>query len=112
MFAVAGLFAGLGGLAFSSAAAWALRTRTTPLVAVAEGVRDLTPGGLATLLVHLVGRLDKPLLIAGTVVGLMVVCAVAGMLARAHPLWSDLIFLAITVIGLLAVLRSAGSSPG
>lgn len=112
MFAVAGLLAGLGGLAFSSAAAWALRTRTTPLLAVAEGIRDLTPGGLATWLVHLVGSLDKPLLIAGTALGLVLVCTVAGLLARDHPLWSDLVFLGLSVIGLLAVLRSAGIEAG
>lgn len=112
MFAFCGLLTGAVGLAVSTAAAWMLRTRTTPLVAVAEGVRDLTPGPLATWLVHLVGSLDKPLLFAGTATGALATCLVAGALARRHPLWSDLLLLALTVIGAVAAIRSGGIVAG
>lgn len=112
MFALCGLLAGAIGLVVSTAAAWALRTRTTPLVAVAEGVRDLTPGRLATWLVHLVGSLDKPLLLAGSATGVLVVCLVAGVLARRHPLWSDLLLLAVSAIGALAALVAGGIVSG
>ena len=57
---------GAAGLALSQATATALRAETSPVEAVGTAVRDFTPGPLAVFLVHLVGHLDKPLLIGGT----------------------------------------------
>src|SRR3954453_18403681 len=103
--ALAGILAGLAGIVTSQATVWLLRAPNAPVVAVASAVRDLTPGPLALKLVHLVGHLDKPLLVTGTLVVLVALCAVAGVLTRRHPLLSDLVFFVLAVIGLAAVVR-------
>ena len=111
-FVAAGVLTGLVGLTVSTAAAWALRSRTTPIEAVAEGVRDLVPGEFASWLVHLVGRWDKPLLLLGTTLGLVLITALAGLLARRHPLWSDFLLVAVTGLGLVALIRASGIVAG
>ena len=108
--ALAGVLTGLAGLATSQATVWALRAPNPPVTAVASAVRDLTPGPLAARLVHLVGHLDKPLLLAGTLVVLIVLCAVIGLLSRRHPLLADLSFFLLAVIGLYAVTRLQDST--
>lgn len=107
---MAGLLAGACGVAVSVGAAWALSAQTEPVVAVASGVRDLTPPRLAVHLVHLVGHADKPLLVSGTLVVLLALCALAGVLAARRPLAADLLLLALGAVGLLAVMhqRHAG----
>lgn len=109
-YAVAGVLTGFTGLAVGTAVAWLLRTRSTPVVAVAEGVRDLVPGPLATWLVHLVGRFDKPLLIAGVVSFVLLVAMGAGLLARRFPLWSDVILFIVAGIGIVAAARAGGAA--
>jgi DMSO/TMAO reductase YedYZ molybdopterin-dependent catalytic subunit len=107
--ALAGVITGAAGIVTSQATVWALRADNAPVVAVASAVRDLTPGPLAVRLVHLVGHLDKPLLIAGTLVFLLAICAVTGLLARSHPLVPDLVYFALAVVGLASVVRLDGS---
>jgi DMSO/TMAO reductase YedYZ molybdopterin-dependent catalytic subunit len=103
--ALAGVLTGVAGVVTSQATVWALRAANGPVVAVASAVRDLTPGWLAHRLIDLVGQLDKPLLIAGTLVILVLVCGGVGVLSARHPLLSDLAFLGLAVIGLAAVVR-------
>lgn len=110
--AAAGALAGAAGVVTSQATVWALRAQTSPVVAVAGQVRDLTPGSLATDLVHWVGDLDKPLLVTGTVVILVAICAGAGLLTRGHPLLADLVFFLLAGIGLLAVMNTQNSDLG
>jgi DMSO/TMAO reductase YedYZ molybdopterin-dependent catalytic subunit len=105
LLALAGVLTGVAGLVTSQATVWALRAENGPVVAVASAVRDLTPGPLAVRLVHLVGHLDKPLLVTGTVLLLLVVCAATGIYARTRPLLSDLVFVLLAVVGLASVLR-------
>ena len=104
-FALAGVIAGAAGLALSQAAATALRAESSPVQAVGAAVRDFTPGPIAVFLVHLVGSWDKPLLIGGTAVVVLAICGYAASWIRRFPLVPDLVFFALTVIGLLAVLR-------
>ena len=61
-------------------------------------------------LIHIVGHLDKPLLVGGTTVVLLALCAVAGSWARRSPLVTDLTFTALAVLGILAVLREPNPS--
>jgi len=103
--ALAGILTGLAGVVTSQATVWALRATNAPVTSVASAVRDLTPGPLAIRLVHLVGHLDKPLLVSGTLVVLVAISAWAGILTRRHPLLSDLVFFALALIGLASVLR-------
>ncbi len=104
-FALAGVIAGAAGLALSQAAASALRAESSPVQAVGAAVRDFTPGPIALFLVHLVKSADKPLLITGTTVVVLAICGYAATWLRRFPLVPDLVFFALTVVGLLAVLR-------
>ena len=101
--AAAGLLAGGAGLAISLGVAWAFNT-TTAVVAVAEFVRDHTPGPLAVKLVHLVKHADKPLLIALTVVVLLGLAIFFGVLARTHQLSSEVGVVVVGAVGLAALL--------
>src|SRR4051794_10554908 len=104
-FAFAGLVAGAAGLALSQAAATALRADSSPVEAVGVAVRDFTPGPIAVFLVHLVKHADKPLLIGGTTLVVLAICAYAASWIRRFPLVPDVVFFGLTVVGLLAVLR-------
>jgi DMSO/TMAO reductase YedYZ molybdopterin-dependent catalytic subunit len=106
--AFAGALAGLAGLATSQGFVWAF-SGESPLVAVALAVRDFTPGSLAVRLVEIVRHLDKPLLIAGTAVIFLLICALAGVLSRRSTLLTDGIFFGLAVLGLLAELRLDGA---
>lgn len=110
-FALAGVLAGVAGVATSQAFVWAADGGESPLIAVASAVRDLTPGALAVWLVELVGHWDKPLLRYGTTAGLLGLCAWAGTLSRRHALLSDLVFCALAGAGLLALLRLPNETP-
>ena len=82
-----------------------------PLVAVAAVIRDATPGSIAVPLIHLVKSLDKPLLVAGTTLGLLLLAGVAGMQFVRRPWLSYLIFTAMGGLGLVAVMHRADSGP-
>ncbi len=112
MLALAGVIAGAAGLLLSQATANALSAESSPVEAVAAAVRDFTPGALAVFLVHLVGSLDKPLLLGGTAVVVLGICGYAASRMRRHPLLPDVVFFALTVVGLFAVLRQPQPSIG
>jgi DMSO/TMAO reductase YedYZ molybdopterin-dependent catalytic subunit len=103
--ALAGVLTGVAGVVTSQATVWALRATNGPVVAVASAVRDYTPGWLAHRLIKLVGHLDKPLLVTGTVVVLVLICAGTGLLSARHPLLPDIVFFALAVVGLASVVR-------
>lgn len=105
LLALAGVIAGAAGVALSEAAANALRAESSPVEAVAAAVRDFTPGPVAVFLVHLVGAADKPLLLGGTAVVVLGICGYAASRMRRFPLFPDLVFFALTVVGLAAILR-------
>ncbi|SDT04235.1 DMSO/TMAO reductase YedYZ, molybdopterin-dependent catalytic subunit [Nocardioides scoriae] len=110
--AVAGVVAGASGIALSQATAWALRLDTSPVGAVAAVVRDATPGRLAEALIGLVGTLDKPLLLGGTVLVLLAVIGYAASWVRRVPLVPDLVFLALGGVGLAAVMSQRPGGVG
>jgi DMSO/TMAO reductase YedYZ molybdopterin-dependent catalytic subunit len=104
----AGVLAGVAGVAVSEAVAGMVRLRLSPPYAVAEAVIEVTPGDLALDLIHLFGRWDKPLLLVGVAVGLLLLSALAGVLALRKLLWGHLVFLATGAVGLLAVMTRPG----
>ncbi|HEX7738854.1 MAG TPA: molybdopterin-dependent oxidoreductase [Marmoricola sp.] len=103
-YGVAGVVAGFAGLCASLAAAWLMHAATNPVVAVASVVRDRTPGHLAVKLVHLVGHADKPLLITGTVVILLLLSWLSGTLGRAAEIRGMVLILVLGAAGVVAVL--------
>ena len=79
---LAGLVAGLGGVAASYCVAMVMTIRDAPLVAVAEGVIRLTPGAIVERAISLLGHHDKTVLRLIILVLLAALFAWAGRLAR------------------------------
>jgi DMSO/TMAO reductase YedYZ molybdopterin-dependent catalytic subunit len=100
--ALAGLLAGVGGLATSYLTATWLGLRGNPVTDVAELVIRWTPGPVAERAIQLVGRHDKPLLVAGVLVVLALLFAGLGLLARRSYGAAVGGFVALGVIGLVA----------
>jgi DMSO/TMAO reductase YedYZ molybdopterin-dependent catalytic subunit len=108
---LAGVLAGLAGLATSYATAMVLTIRESPVVAVAELIIRLTPGAFAERAIAVLGHLDKPALVVGILVFLLACFAWAGSLAR-RSWWRPLVvWVVLAGLGLGAVLapRNAGT---
>jgi DMSO/TMAO reductase YedYZ molybdopterin-dependent catalytic subunit len=100
--ALAGLAAGGCGLAASEIVSGLLHQRVSPLVAVSEVIIHHTPGAVMEAAISAVGQHDKQLLVAGTVLGFLVVSAVGGIVARASILAGLGVFVVMAVVALLA----------
>jgi DMSO/TMAO reductase YedYZ molybdopterin-dependent catalytic subunit len=111
LLAVAGAVAGLAGIAVSQLLAAALHARATPIQVVAEQVVEQTPGPVAERLIHLVGRNDKPLLIAGVTLAILLLGAVAGVLSARSRVLANVLFVVMGVVALLAASSGGGLSP-
>jgi DMSO/TMAO reductase YedYZ molybdopterin-dependent catalytic subunit len=108
---LAGVLAGLAGLATSYATAMVLSIRESPVVAVAELVIRLAPGPLAEWAISVLGHLDKPVLVVGVLLALLACFAGAGALARGGWWRPMLVWVALAVVGLAAVLEQRGAGP-
>jgi DMSO/TMAO reductase YedYZ molybdopterin-dependent catalytic subunit len=100
--ALAGLLTGVAGLATSYLASTLLGLRGNAVTDVAELVIRLTPGQVAEALIQRVGRHDKPLLVTGVLLVVLVLFAVLGMVARRSQGGAVGGFLGLGVIGLIA----------
>lgn len=108
---LAGVLAGLAGLATSYLAAEALTIRAWPLVAVSEGVVRLTPGPVVKAAIELFGAADKAVLQGSVLAVLLVVFALVGWWARRSWWKAVLVCVVTSAIGLLAVLTQRGAGP-
>ena len=99
-----GVLTGVAGLAVSLATAAILNERLSPVTAVSEGIAEITPGKVAEAAISAVGTWDKPLLIGGVVLGLVGLAALAGHLAERRAWAGRLVFLAMGLLALAAVL--------
>ena len=100
--ALAGLVTGLAGLASAYFTAAVLGLRGNPVTDVAELVIRLTPGQVAEQLIQLVGRKDKPLLVTGVLVVVLLLFMAFGLLARRSPGAGVAGFVVLGVVGLVA----------
>jgi DMSO/TMAO reductase YedYZ molybdopterin-dependent catalytic subunit len=107
---LAGLVAGLAGLATSYFTAMAMTIRESPLVAVAELVIRITPGPVAERAIRILGHLDKPLLIVGILLLLAALFAYAGRLARRAWWLPVVVYAGLGAVGAIAVANQPGSS--
>ncbi len=106
---VAGVVAGMAGLAASYFAAMVMTIRESPVVAVAELVIRLTPGPVVEKAISLVGQRDKPLLVAGILVTLVLLFAWAGRLAQ-RSWWKPMVLVTVvSALGGIAVVVQHGS---
>ena len=109
--ALAGAVAALAGIAVSHAAAALVHARTTPIQAVAEQVIARTPGRVAETLIGVVGRKDKPILVATVTLAVIALGALAGVLSARRPWLGNLVFVAMAVVALLAAMAQPGFTP-
>jgi sulfite oxidase len=100
--ALAGLVAGGCGLATSEIISGLLHQRVSPLVAVSEVIIHHTPGPVMEAAISAVGQHDKQLLVAGTLVGFLVVSALGGIVARHNIPAGFAVFGVMAVLALLA----------
>jgi DMSO/TMAO reductase YedYZ molybdopterin-dependent catalytic subunit len=106
--ALAGAVAGLSGIAVSHVVTNMLNARATPIQAVAEIVIAKTPGPVAESLIQVVGRKDKPILVAGVTIGIIGLGALAGVLSRRSRLAANLVFLLMGAVALAAMMSRPG----
>ena len=103
------MVAGAAGLAASYAVAMVMSIRESPVVAVTELVIRLTPGRVVEQAIDLVGQRDKPLLVAGILVLLVLLFAWAGHLARTSWWRSMTLVVLVSALGGVAVAVQRGS---
>ena len=111
LWALAGVLAGVAGLATSLLTAGLLDLRGNPITDVAELVVRLTPGNVAEDAIQLVGHKDKPLLVTGVLVVVLLLFAVFGVLARRSPGAGVAGFVILGVVGLIAEQSQFGAPP-
>lgn len=109
-FALAGIVAGVAGIAVSHVVTALLSIRATPLLAVAEAIVEITPGSVAEKLIHLVRHYDKPLLVTGVTIGLLALSAFAGVITRRNLLLGYAVFLVMGAVAFVAVSTRPGFS--
>jgi DMSO/TMAO reductase YedYZ molybdopterin-dependent catalytic subunit len=108
--ALAGAVAGLSGIAVSHVLTSLLNARITPIQAVAEVVIAKTPLAIAEPLIQLVGQKDKPILVAGVTVAIVLLGALAGTVSLRSRLAANLVFLAMGAIAFGALASRPGFS--
>jgi DMSO/TMAO reductase YedYZ molybdopterin-dependent catalytic subunit len=106
--ALAGAVAGVAGVAVAHAGTNLFNVRSTPVQSVAEVVIAVTPGPVVEYLIGLVGRNDKPMLIAGVTLTVVGLAAVAGLLTARSRLTANLVLVGMGVIALAAAMSRPG----
>ncbi len=111
--AVAGLLSAVAGAGVSEALAAVLHGVTSPLLAVGNRAVDLTPRPVKEWAVETLGSHDKPALVAGVLVTVAVVTAVAGAVGARRPRLALAVFVGLGAAGAAAAVtdRSATAGP-
>ena len=109
--ALAGAVTALCGVVAADVLTHLLNARATPIQLVAEVVIVKTPGPVAESLIHIVGRNDKPFLVAGVTVAILLLGALAGLLAGRRQVYGHLVFLAMAGVALLAAMTRPDFTP-
>ncbi len=107
--AVSGVAAMAAGIAVAQLVAVVVAPEATPVIAVGGAFIDATPTWLKEFAVEKFGTADKPILLSGIGVALLLVAALAGVLAR-RRLWLGAGVLA--VIGLVGAVAAASRPTG
>ncbi len=102
------MIVGAVGLGVSYLAAGLLRVRESPVVAVAEGVRDVTPDGVVHWAIDTFQTRDKQVLLIGMFVILAVVFACLGRLARSRWWFTVVGYVVLGAIAGVAVAVKPG----
>ncbi|HEY2644810.1 MAG TPA: molybdopterin-dependent oxidoreductase [Galbitalea sp.] len=81
-----------------------------PLIAVGSLVIDLAPPGVKTFVISIFGTNDKVFIIALLLVLVAAIAIVVGVLERRKPPWGLVIYLAVVLVALIAVLTRANAT--
>jgi DMSO/TMAO reductase YedYZ molybdopterin-dependent catalytic subunit len=98
------------GLGAAEVVTGLLALSTSPVLAIGEGVIRVTPGGLAETMISVVGQLDKPLLVIGTVAGALLLGALAGRLWLIRPGLGLAVLAAMGGLGMTAATTTPDAS--
>jgi DMSO/TMAO reductase YedYZ molybdopterin-dependent catalytic subunit len=108
--ALAGVVSVAAGLGAAEVATGLLSLSTSPVLAVGESVIRVTPGDVAEAAIATVGQLDKPLLVAGTIVGALLLGALAGILSLSRRAAGPVLLVAMGGIGIAAAMSTPDAS--
>ena len=106
-----GLLAGASGLVTGELLGRLVPGGSSPVLAVADRVVDLTPDGLRRSAISSVGTADKPLLLLGVLLVCGVLAAVAGSTVRRRPAVTGVLLGVLAVLALLAQLPEQDVRP-
>jgi DMSO/TMAO reductase YedYZ molybdopterin-dependent catalytic subunit len=100
---LAGAVAGLAGLAIAILLAWVVAPAGSPVPAVGELIINLLPASLVNFGKETLGLADKPVLLAIIVVGVLVLCAIAGQLEWRRRFAGAAVFAVVAVLGIIGI---------
>ena len=108
---VAGIVSGLVGVGLSGVIAWLLAPLGSPVIAVGELIIELLPAPLVNFGKETLGYADKPILLIIVVVGVLLLCGLAGRVELRRRFAGAAVFALVAVLGLIGVSAQAGASP-
>ena len=100
---LAGAVAGLAGLGIAGLVAWRVAPAGSPVPAVGELIINLLPASLVNFGKETLGLADKPVLLVIIVVGVLIICAIAGELELWRRFAGAALFAVVAVLGLIGV---------
>ncbi|MGY2701030.1 molybdopterin-dependent oxidoreductase [Nocardioides sp. HB32] len=111
LYAGFGVLAALVGVAAGHVVAAALEPASSPVLVVGSTVIDLTPTPLKEWAIQRFGTHDKTVLVGSVMVGVLLLAAVAGLLARRRFRYGAALLLVLVAIPAVAALRRPGAAP-
>ena len=109
--ALLGVVAVAAGLAVSEVISGLLHHRVSPVVAVAEGIIQITPGRIVEAGISTFGTADKPLLVTGTLLALLLISMAIGILATRTLLAAQAAAVSLGVVAAVAASDRLPDSP-
>jgi DMSO/TMAO reductase YedYZ molybdopterin-dependent catalytic subunit len=100
---LAGVVAGVAGLAIADLVAWVVAPTGSPVTAVGQLIINLLPAPLVNFGKETLGKADKPVLLAIIIVVVLVVAGLAGQLELRRKNAGGAVFGALTVLALVGV---------
>jgi DMSO/TMAO reductase YedYZ molybdopterin-dependent catalytic subunit len=100
---LAGAVAGLAGLGIAGLVGWVVAPTGSPVPAVGELIINLLPASLVNFGKETLGLADKPVLLLIIVVGVLIICAIAGELELRRRFAGAALFVVVAVLGLIGI---------
>lgn len=108
---LAGVVAGVLGLAVADLGSWLVGPAGSPVTAVGALVIDLLPAPLVNFGKDTLGTADKPVLLVIITVAVLAVCGLAGQLEHRRRMAGAAVLALVAVLGVVGVGTQAGATP-